>query len=127
LLTILHNVFLNRYRVRRREQRKIEYDDTLLDDQRAAVWSDRPSNDPQEMVLSQLLDDEIENALRDLPGDFLSAVLLVDLQELTYEEAAEALSCPVGTVRSRLSRGRRLLHEKLKQYAQERGLLVDGR
>ena len=127
LLTILHNVFRNRYRDRQREQRKIRYEDNLLEDQGMAGGVDLPSNDPETMVLSQLLDDEIAGALRELPGDFLSAVVLVDLQELSYEEAAEAMECPVGTVRSRLSRGRRLLYEKLKEYARERGLLSGKR
>jgi RNA polymerase sigma-70 factor (ECF subfamily) len=68
-----------------------------------------------------MLDSEVEAALKTLPGEFLEVILLVDVQELTYEEAAGALDCPIGTVRSRLSRGRRLLHAALRQYAEEHG------
>ena len=123
LLTILHNVFRNRYRDRQREQRTIEYDDNLIDDRHAVDSGESPSDNPEELVLSRLLDSEIDEALKELPSDFLAAIVLVDLQELSYEEAADALDCPIGTVRSRLSRGRRLLSESLRGYARERGLL----
>jgi RNA polymerase sigma-70 factor, ECF subfamily len=73
-----------------------------------------------------MMDEEIVDALRELPEEFRSAIVLVDLQELTYEEGARALGCPVGTVRSRLSRGRRILERKLAAYARERGLRRDG-
>src|SRR5262249_61934544 len=69
---------------------------------------------------------EVDTALRQLPEPFLSAVLLVDLEELTYEEAAAVLECPVGTVRSRLFRGRKHLFAALQGYARERGYLKGG-
>jgi RNA polymerase sigma-70 factor (ECF subfamily) len=93
LLTILQNAFRNRYRSQQRQPRTVE------------------------------LDGEVEAALRSLPDDFLQVVLLVDVEELTYDEAAAAIGCPVGTVRSRLSRARRLLHQALQGYARERGIL----
>ena len=127
LMTILHNVFRNRYRDRQREQRTIEYDDNLIDDRHADESGESPSDNPEELVLSRLLDSEIEEALKDLPSEFLAAIVLVDLQELSYEEAADALDCPIGTVRSRLSRGRRLLSESLRGYARERGFIADER
>ena len=70
--------------------------------------------------------DEVEAALRALPEAFRSAVLLVDVQELSYEEAAAALDCPFGTVRSRLFRGRRLLFAALEDYARRAGYLRPG-
>lgn len=81
------------------------------------------SSDPEHALLTTLLDEEVETALRQLPADYLDAVVLVDVQELSYEEAASAIGCPVGTVRSRLSRGRRLLYESLRDYAAARRLL----
>ena len=72
-------------------------------------------------MLAQFLDTEVEEALKNLPVEFLEVIVLVDIQELTYEEAADAIGCPIGTIRSRLSRGRRLLHAALRQYAKERG------
>ena len=65
LLTILHNVFRNRYRDRQREQRTIEYDDNLIDDRHADESGESPSDNPEELVLSRLLDREIEEALED--------------------------------------------------------------
>jgi RNA polymerase sigma-70 factor (ECF subfamily) len=67
--------------------------------------------------------DEVEAALRALPEEFCSAVLLVDVDELSYEEAATALGCAVGTLGSRLFRGRRLLFAALQDYARRAGYL----
>ena len=122
LLTIAHNLFRNRYREKQKSRGDVEFDENLHDPQ-AQSPGDRQDANPETLVFDQVLDQEVEDALRSLPPDYLEAVLLVDLQELTYEEAAEAMSCPVGTVRSRLSRGRRILHEALVDYARERGIL----
>src|SRR5690606_23381838 len=66
---------------------------------------------------------EISAALDDLPEDFRMAVLLVDVQELSYKEAALALGCPIGTVMSRLHRGRRMLKHRLVHQAEALGLI----
>jgi RNA polymerase sigma-70 factor (ECF subfamily) len=120
LMTILHNIFRNRHRERYREQQKVEYDDTIHDTDSSASTDAAPTN-PEDIVLAQFLDAEVEEALKSLPAEFLEVIVLVDIQELTYEEAAAAIACPVGTIRSRLSRGRRLLQAALRQYAKERG------
>jgi RNA polymerase sigma-70 factor, ECF subfamily len=122
LMTILHNIFRNRYRNHAREQRTVEFDDRVAE-QHDAARAERTEDNPEELVLSQLLDGEVEEALTRLPAEFLEVVLLVDVHELTYEEAAAALSCPIGTVRSRLARGRRLLQTLLHDYAAARGYL----
>jgi RNA polymerase sigma-70 factor (ECF subfamily) len=124
LLTILHNNFRNRYREGYRERQAVEFDESAAEHGDAA--GDRALTDPEEVVFSSLLDGEVEQALRGLPVEFLEAVLLVDIQELSYEEAATALGCPIGTIRSRLSRGRRLLQRSLQQYAREHGYLRRG-
>ena len=116
LMTILHNSFKNRYRDRYRDQQAVEFDETSYDGKTSATPSD-----PETLVLSQALDDEVESALKTLPLEFLEVVVLVDIQELSYEEAAAAVGCPVGTIRSRLSRGRRMLQAALLEYARERG------
>ena len=65
----------------------------------------------------------MEEALRRLPEVFRAAVLLVDVEELSYEEAANALKCPVGTVRSRLFRGRKMLYVALEEHVRRTGYL----
>lgn len=122
MMTILHNLFRNRYRDRQRESRTIEYDEELFD---SAVARDDElqQNDPADEVMRELFDDEVEAALAALPADFREVVVLVDLQGLSYEEAAEAVGCPIGTIRSRLSRARRLLYRRLETYGRERGLV----
>jgi RNA polymerase sigma-70 factor (ECF subfamily) len=74
-----------------------------------------------------MIADEISDALDDLPEDFRMAVLLVDVQELSYKEAALALGCPIGTVMSRLHRGRRMLKSRLVHQAQALGLISSER
>ena len=100
----------------------MELEETGLDPARSSSVGP-PSATPEEAVLATMLDEEVEAALHKLPPDFLDVVVLVDVQELTYEEAAAAIGCPVGTVRSRLARGRALLHAHLLQYARARGLV----
>ena len=117
LLTILYNAFRNRYRAQGREPATVEFDEAAHRDTRA------PEDDPSTLLAMQVLDRDIEAALRELPAEFREVVVLVDLQDLTYEEAAGALGCPLGTVRSRLSRGRRLLQRSLRQYARDRGII----
>jgi len=64
---------------------------------------------PENLFVSQLMDEEVEKALRELPEEFRTAIVLVDIEELSYEEAAKVMECAKGTVRSRVSRGRRML------------------
>ena len=125
LLTILHNTFRNQYRAQRYARSHVDIDDpaTALEAAEAAGGDDNPET----LVLSEMLDQEIVQALGELPEEFRSAIVLIDLQDLTYEEGARALGCPVGTVRSRLSRGRNLLEQKLATYARERGYRRNGK
>ena len=71
------------------------------------------------------MDDEVQEALKELPEEFRTAIILVDIEELSYEEAAKVMECAVGTIRSRLSRGRRMLQLSLREYAQKRGLIKE--
>jgi len=124
LLTILHNTFRNQYRDQRHSRGQVDIDDP----QTALEVSEASSsdNDPETLVLSEMLDQEIVQALVELPEEFRSVIVLIDLQELTYQEGARALGCPIGTVRSRLSRARNLLELKLATYARERGYRRKG-
>jgi RNA polymerase sigma-70 factor (ECF subfamily) len=118
LMTILYNAFRNRYRAEQRAPVTVDLDETPW----ASAVPISP-DDPADLVAACVLDDEIQAALCQLPHEYLTAVALVDLQDLTYQEAATVAGCPVGTIRSRLSRGRWLLHAALQEYAKRRGLL----
>jgi RNA polymerase sigma-70 factor (ECF subfamily) len=110
LLTILYSVFVNRYRRRQRDPDSISLEEyqTRLRQEVAA---------PSAPGVRASTAARVEAALAALPEAFRAAVVLVDLQELSYEDAAQVLGCPVGTVRSRLSRARRLLAEALQTFA----------
>jgi len=72
--------------------------------------------------LLELLDDEVRQALDSLPDDFRQAVIMADLEDKSYKEIAEVMGCPLGTVMSRLYRGRKLLRDQLEDYAKARRL-----
>ncbi len=114
LLTILYNAFRNRYRAEKAAAAALGSEQLVFaaDTMRSSV-----SDDPAERVQQLALEAEIEAALLSLPEEFRAVVVLVDLQDVTYEEAAAALECPVGTIRSRLFRARRLLRSLLREYA----------
>ncbi len=80
-------------------------------------------DNPENHLISQFMDEEVEGALRELPEEFRTAIVLVDIEELSYQETAQVMECPLGTVRSRVSRGRRLLQVGLRHYALQRGLI----
>jgi RNA polymerase sigma-70 factor (ECF subfamily) len=124
LLTIMHNAYKNRYPQHLRAARTAEFAVAEREYERK-LFADGEANrdNPAEIVLSRMVDSEITDALRTLPEEYRSTLLLVDIEELTYEEAAAVLDCPIGTVRSRLSRARRLLQAALVTYAQERGYI----
>jgi RNA polymerase sigma-70 factor (ECF subfamily) len=122
LLTIMHNVFKNRYRHYQRANQTLEFDLAAHEyEKKRLADGEARRDDPADLLLSQLVDSEITNALQTLPEEYRSTLVLVDLEELTYEEAATVLSCPIGTVRSRLARARRLLRASLTAYARDRG------
>ncbi len=117
LFTILHSVFVNRYH---RTQLEPDAVDPVDLDARFAAVVTLP-HDAVVEAMRNAMPPEIDAALRTLAEAFREAVLLVDVEELTYEEAAEAVGCPVGTLRSRLFRGRKALVVELADYARRQG------
>jgi RNA polymerase sigma-70 factor (ECF subfamily) len=122
LLTILHNAFRNRLRSQRAAPALVEFDEPVVWGEIAPEARNR-ADDPAELVAFQSMDEEVQAALENLPDEFREVVVLVDLEELTYEEASAVVGRPIGTVRSRLSRGRHMLHQALQAYARAQGLL----
>jgi RNA polymerase sigma-70 factor (ECF subfamily) len=127
LFTILYSIFINRYRKERREPKLLSVEE-LEERFDGAVRGEIPGGPVAEPAsLDPWNDSEVQAALSELPEDFRATVLLVDVEELTYEEAAAALDCAVGTVRSRLSRARKLLYVALQDAARRRGYLKDAK
>ncbi len=118
LFRIMKNAYINRYRKDKKTPDTIEYDEG---ENSLYGESTVESVELQEAIGSTLMDDDVARAVAELPDDFRTVVILCDIEELTYEEVAEFLECPIGTVRSRLHRGRKLLRAKLLDYAKRRG------
>lgn len=120
LLTILYNTFHNGYR---RAARERAGSSAVQREAQLHAAPDWPPGDPEAIVLAQLIDHEVERALASLPEEFRATLMLVDLQELSYQEASQVLKVPIGTVRSRLSRGRAIMRAALGSFAKARGYL----
>lgn len=90
---------------------------------RQAHASHLRAHGPEEQAIGRSFSDEVATALADLPPDFRAVVLLADLEGYSYREIADLVECPIGTVMSRLARGRRLLREMLRDYARKHGLI----
>ena len=124
LLRIQTNQFINRYRKVDRERRVFDNRayERVIDQTADERFEEIPPEARQEF-LSRLVGDEVIEAIDALPVDFRLVVLLVDLHELSYKEVSEALECPVGTVMSRLHRGRKLMRAELYDYAVACGII----
>lgn len=127
LLTILRNTFINEYRSKARRLDSVE----LTGGEAAPPVSPETSNIGEDTAeaktdLLELLDDEVRAALDSLPDDFRLAVIMADLEDRSYKEIADVIGCPLGTVMSRLFRGRKLLRDRLHGYAREYRLVPDN-
>ncbi len=123
LLRIVTNTFINEYQRRKRSR---EILDAATAEQEAtdgvlvhAAAHDKMS--PDKALLEASVSDDVQRALEALPDDFRTAVILCDMQGLSYKEIAEIMECPVGTVMSRLFRGRKLLAAGLREFALAEG------
>jgi len=125
LFRILTNTYINRYRAKQRRP-----DETDLEDvedlylYRRLSTLDDPSRglSAEESLMDMLPDDEVKAALEGLPDNFRLPIVLADLEGFSYKEIAEMLDIPIGTVMSRLHRGRKSMQKALYEYALARGL-----
>ena len=124
LFRILKNSYINNYRKKSKKPSQVDYDEvaTFYETIRAERTD---TSDLADKMFRDLIDDDISNALDELPEDFRTVVLLCDVEGFTYEEIANMLDVPIGTIRSRLHRGRNLLKSQLMEYAKERGYQPD--
>src|SRR5579883_2141206 len=122
LFRILNTSAINRYRKQASHPSTVslpEGEEFYLYNQiRDLSWQDL-SQGAEEEVLAQYLDEDVYKALSDLPPNFRMAVILADIEGLSYKEIADALQIPIGTVMSRISRARRQLQKSLWQYAKD--------
>lgn len=124
LFRILKNSYINNYRKKSKQPNQVDYDEVAtfyetIRDERT------DTSDLEDKMYRELIDDDISAALEELPEDFRTVVLLCDVEGFTYEEIANMLDVPIGTIRSRLHRGRNLLRSQLMDYAEKRGFKAD--
>lgn len=125
LFKICRNAFINEYRSRKNQPYKVDYEDIVVYHNEDDATNHRYLDLHEEMY-GQLIGDEVTRAINELSPGFRLVVLL-DMEDFTYEEIAAIADIPIGTVRSRLHRARNVLAEKLRRYAEEKGYNVtDG-
>lgn len=122
---ILTNCFLYRYRRKKRGPEMVDLEDAselYMYVAAAGTGQLGPDDDPAGQVLSKISTEHVNDAIESLPVEFRVVASLYFMQEFAYQEIAEILDCPVGTVRSRLHRARRMLQKSLWQLAEEHGV-----
>jgi len=127
LYRILTNTYINTYRKKQRDPYKSSTDDLeewQLGEAQSTTSASRTSRSAEAEAIDHLPDSTVKDALQSISEDFRLAVYLADVEGFSYQEIADIMHTPVGTVMSRLHRGRRLLRERLTEYAQERGIAM---
>ncbi len=126
LYKILTNTFINTYRAKKRRPHEVDLDDTedfFLYRRLGGLEAAAAQRSPESEVLDNIPDTLVKEALEALPEQFRMAVLLADVEGFSYKEIAEIMDVPIGTVMSRLHRGRKALQKQLWEFGRERGLL----
>ena len=127
LYRILTNTYINTYRKKQRQP--LQSDSSDVEDYqlaRAESHTSRGLRSAETEALDHLPDSDVKRALQEIPEDFRLAVYLADVEGFAYKEIAEIMDTPIGTVMSRLHRGRHQLRDLLSDYARERGFVVEG-
>jgi RNA polymerase sigma-70 factor, ECF subfamily len=122
---ILTNTFINSYRKKQREPQTVSDDEVEDWYLYSKMAEDGAEPSAEASVLESLPDEDVQEALSSLPEPFRFAVLLADVEGFSYKEIAEITEVPIGTVMSRLHRGRRALEKRLWNVVRERGLVRD--
>lgn len=123
IFKILMNTFINKYHKDQKNPNSVEFDkveyaveQTLTDDEIKTVLTNKNK-------FRELFDDEIVHAIETMPEDYRLCVLLCDIENFSYNEISEMLNIPIGTVMSRISRGRKILQKALLEYAKREGYI----
>ena len=126
LFRILTNTFINTYRAKQRRPQETDFgdvEDLYLYKRIGGV--DQASRSAEDQLFDLFTDEEVKGALEDLPENFRLPVLLADVEDFSYKEIAEILDIPIGTVMSRLHRGRKAMQKRLVDVARARGMISD--
>lgn len=133
LFKILRNTFINKYRKTASMPGEIFIEDfesvdtTIPYDQDTKATESADTLESKYADLSSLMDDDVKRALESLPIEYREAILFSDVEELSYKDISEITNVPIGTVKSRLNRGRRLLQKSLWTYAKDKGFIKRGK
>lgn len=122
LITIMRNHFINEYRKQKKQPASLD----IAEIENHTVFEDVQDVDPEGRFFSQIVDEEVLRAIDSLPEEFREALVLSDVESMTYAEIAGVTGVPVGTVKSRLFRARQALQRKLYKYAVEMGYIKGG-
>ena len=126
LYKILTNTYINMYRAKQRRPDEVDFDDVedfALYRRLGGIEAAQAGITPERLVLDSMPDQAVKDAIEALPEQFRVAVLLADVEGFSYKEIAEITGVPIGTVMSRLHRGRKQLEKRLADFAAERGLI----
>jgi len=135
LYKILTNTYINHYRKKKREPAMVELDKPVENNggqepvslyDHLVETNPSPSENPERVLTNHFLDRDMKRAIESLPEEFRLVVVLADVQSFSYQDIAEMLDIPIGTVRSRLWRGRRLLQQNLWEHAVESGVIPNA-
>ena len=120
----MKNTFINNYRKKKLTPHKIDFSE-IEESYERVIQKNAPDliKDPESDIFQDMMDADVKRALDSLPHDYKMVVLLADIEGFSYKEIAEILDCPVGTVMSRLYRGRKMLERTLLEYARKYGYI----
>ncbi|HHT9135908.1 MAG TPA: sigma-70 family RNA polymerase sigma factor [Candidatus Wunengus sp. YC60] len=133
LFKILRNTFINKYRKTVNLPSEIFYEDVESVNSKLSYKQESDSAELTDTLeskyndLGNLMDDDVKHAIDSLPIEYKEAILLSDVEELSYNDIAEITNVPIGTIKSRLNRGRKLLQKSLWEYAKDRGFIKRGK
>jgi RNA polymerase sigma-70 factor (ECF subfamily) len=133
LFKILRNTFINKYRKAVNLPGEIFYEDVESVNSNLSYKQESDSGELTDTLeskyneLGNLMEDDVKRAIDSLPIEYKEAILLSDVEELSYSDIAEITNVPIGTVKSRLNRGRKLLQKSLWEYAKDRGFIKRGK
>ncbi|HKZ21833.1 MAG TPA: sigma-70 family RNA polymerase sigma factor [candidate division Zixibacteria bacterium] len=127
LLKILTNLFNNKYRQRIKEPPQVSYDEIEEDFLYSRLLKEtlEPNENPEQILFSQIVEDDVKKVMDNLPQEFRIVVILSFIEDCSYKEIAEIMDTNIGTVKSRLHRGRTMLQKALYEYAKKRGFVKE--